>query len=204
MNYSLSPSLTEEGTNGSANIDGIQFIFDPSDGSLKLTGFVLKIEASSEDEAKSGTQIKANRILDFLTGIHRIPISAHLANYKTPDGKLMVEIENAFKWNQINYEDLDLSLVSNMIKSNNIKLMRQLSHYRMGLRASDDVITQIREFYIIIEDEEGKDSSFLSEYKGIRDFVSHCVVPKVFRTCSDFISCEDFIFPLIAQTACGQ
>jgi predicted dehydrogenase len=32
----------------------------------------------------------------------------------------------------------------------------------------------------------------------------HCRVLKVFRTCSNFISCEEFIFPLIVQTACGQ
>ena len=30
----------------------------------------------------------------------------------------------------------------------------------------------------------------------------NCVVPKVFRTCSDFASCELFIFLLIVRTTC--
>ena len=108
--------------------------------------------------------------------MHRIPISASLANFKTPEGIMMVKSDVKIKWDGISAEDLDLSLVDNMIRCNDIKLMRQLSHYHMGLRASDDVITQIREFYMIIDDEGEKYASFLSDYKGIRDFVSH---PKI-------------------------
>jgi hypothetical protein len=176
MNYLLSPKLTEEGTNGSENIDGIQFTFNSSDGSLILTGFVIRVDASSEDEALTIAQIKANRVLDFLTGVHHLPIGAHLANFKTPEGKLMVQSDLKIKWNQFNAENIDLSSVDDMLKWDNIKLMRQLSHYRMGLKASDDIITQIREFYMIVEDEKREHSSFISDYKGIRDFVSHPLI----------------------------
>jgi hypothetical protein len=55
-----------------------------------------------------------------------------------------------------------------------LQLMRQLSHYRRGIEASDDIITQVREFYMILEDEyAGTSNLILPKYSYVRHFVSH-------------------------------
>ena len=163
------------------NIEGFRIIKEESSVSVKLIGFALLVEASSDNEAKEISRIKANRVYDYLTSIHDVPINGYLACYKESNQELYsVESDVKIKWDQLTAKKVDLSVVEKMTKWGEIKLMRQLSHYRIGLKASDDIVTQIREFYLIVEDEYGDKKhpkhAFLSRYKGIRDLVYH---PKI-------------------------
>ena len=154
--YHLNSPIQELALKGYENIESFGIIKEESSGVVKLIGFTLFIETSNYDEAKKLSQIIANRVYDYLTSIHGVPIKGNLACYKKSSEKFYtVGRSIEFRWSQLTAEKLDLSLVEKLAIWDEIKLMRQLSHYRIGLKALDDIITQIREFYLIVEDEYG-------------------------------------------------
>lgn len=188
MIYNLKSPIQELAIKGHEKIEGFKIISEESSGSVKLIGFVLLVEAFSDNEAKEISQLKANRVYDYLTSIHNVPINGYLAYYReSKQESYSTESDVKIKWDQLTAKRVDLSVVEKMTKWGEIKLMRQLSHYRIGLKASDDIVTQIREFYLIVEDEYGDERhpkhGFLSRYKGIRDLVYH---PKINNPDSSF------------------
>ncbi len=51
--------------------------------------------------------------------------------------------------------DLDFSLILEILEGLDEKLLRQLGHYALGLKAAD-IVSKYREFYQVIEDEQEK------------------------------------------------
>ncbi len=180
MNYSLNYALTERSIVGFEKIDDIEFVINRSEDGHKLAGFKIHVNALAEDDAKTVAQLQANIIFDYLTGIHGYPIKGHLDNFIKSDGRIAVENDITLRWNAYTSEDIDLSSIEDILNGEDIRLMRQLSHYRAGLSASKDLVTQVREFYMIVEDEYGDEThekhDFINKYKYVRALVSHAQI----------------------------
>ncbi len=178
MNYSLNDTLIERSIVGFEKIDDIEFVI--SEDGYQLEGFRIHVNALTEDDAKTVAQLQANIIFDYLTGIHGYPIKGHLDNFIKPDGRRTVEKYITIRWDTYTSEDIDLSSIEDILNGEDIRLMRQLSHYRAGLSASKDLVTQVREFYMIVEDEYGDEThekhDFIDKYKYVRALVSHAQI----------------------------
>jgi hypothetical protein len=193
FNYLFLQPIQEQSITGYHDIKDVKFIIDNSEKEPRLIGFGVLVDIMHEEEAKFFAQIKANRIYDYLTGYHKHPITGSLANYVSPDGKNFCEKIFSIKNDNYTAEILDLFFVEEMLAKNNIKLLRQLSHYRLALKSSSDDIAQICEFYMIIEDEYGDKNHpknhLLENYKSIRDLVSHPFIGDINK--KDYLDLSD-------------
>jgi hypothetical protein len=145
-------------------------------GDIFLQGFSLQILPSSREEATIIALEKGNRISDYLTSIHRLPVEAYLQSITEirPKG----EVKQGYATLQMSTNihqpvHLDFTNIEKLIGCGDTKALRQLAHYRMGLRYSSDPINQLREFYLILEDEYGKDHSLLIPYRYVRNALCH-------------------------------
>jgi hypothetical protein len=167
-------------------IDGIRFDTEVHPNGIELRGFTLIISTMDEGEARILAEGKANRIFDYLSWIHNLAITGYFSG--------MTEIRSAGEVKRCmltlsvsgiihNPVDLDFSLVRDILEGRDEKLLRQLGHYSMGLRATD-IVSKYREFYQVIEDEQEKiDASDVKPLESIEDIDSE-MIKRVIRNLS--------------------
>jgi len=137
-------------------IDGIEFLTDVHPLGIELKGFNLIIPAINEADARILAEGKANRIFDYLSWIHNRSISGYFSGMTEirPAGEVKRGIATlAISAIIHNPVDLDFSLILDVLEGRDEKLLRQLGHYSLGLKAAD-IISKYREFYQVIEDEQ--------------------------------------------------
>lgn len=170
-----------------AKFEGIEFkiAFDTEKvrEGIILKGFSIITPTLTRQEAFHFVREKANRIFDYISAIHNYSIEGYLSNMV--EVKTEVEVKTGyaeFSADAILHkpEDLDFNKdsVKSVLQNNDEKLMRQLSHFRRGLK-TDDVITKIREFYLIIEDEYPLKHPFREGYKYVRHLQSHAEMDRL-------------------------
>lgn len=145
-------------------------------GNIFLKGFSLQIPPSSREEATIIALEKSNRISDYLTSIHRLPVEAYLQSITEirPAGEMKRGYATLSLGGNVHLPvHLNFANIENLIGCGDIKVLRQLAHYRMGLRYSSDPINQLREFYLILEDEYGKGHASLIPYRYVRNALCH-------------------------------
>jgi len=145
-------------------------------GDVFLKGFSVQIPPSSQEEATTIALEKGNRISDYLSSIHRLPVEAYLLsiNEIRPAGENKTGY-STFTLDAPTHQPVHLNWadVEEVIGCGDAKLLRQLAHYRMGLRYSQDPINQLREFYLVLEDEYEKGHPSLIPYGYVRNALFH-------------------------------
>jgi hypothetical protein len=173
-NFELSWKISEYSIK---DVPGIKSdIWKNEAGNIFLKGFSLQIPPSSREEATIIALEKGNRISDYLTSIHRLPVEAYLHNITEirPEGQAKhgyATLQASANVHQPVH--LDFANIEKLVGCGDTKVLRQLAHYRMGLRYSSDPINQLREYYLILEDEYGKDHSLLIPYRYVRNALCH-------------------------------
>jgi hypothetical protein len=129
-------------------------------------------------DAINYSRIIANRCTDILSFIVGYGVSCSLKQIneigsevgKVKTGAVFMSAD-AFI---VKPEEVDMTKpsFSRILRNQDDKLARQLSHYRRGV-SSTDVIDQIREYYQIIEDEYGKNDQRTKKYTFVRHLVNH-------------------------------
>lgn len=159
------------------DVEGITSdIWENEAGGIFLKGFSLQILPSGREEARISALEKGNRISDYLTSIHRRPVEAYLIQITEirPAGEVKQgEALSGVSAGVHQPVHLDFANIENLIGCGDTKALRQLAHYRMGLRYALDPINQLREFYLILEDEYGKDHMLLVPYRYVRNALCH-------------------------------
>ncbi|MGD0951275.1 MAG: hypothetical protein ABR985_02595 [Methanotrichaceae archaeon] len=151
-------------------------IWKNESGTIFLKGFSLQIPPSSAEEALIIALEKGNRIANILSSIHLLPVEAYLHNITEikPEGETKTGIAQTKVHANIHQPvDLDFASVKKLLDCNDPKALRQLAHYSKGLRYSSDPINQLREFYLVLEDEYGKNHSLLIPYRYVRNALCH-------------------------------
>ena len=173
-NFKLSWDILE---NSIKDIDGIISEIRRNElGSKFLTGFTLYIPPSNAEEALIIAVEKGNRVADYLGSIHCLPVQAYLSNITEikPKGEVKAGIARLMASANIHQPvDLDFANIKNLLTCDDSKILRQLAHYNFGLRYSHDPINQFREFYLVLEDEYGKEDPYLKKYSYIRHALNH-------------------------------
>lgn len=156
-------------------IEDLAFDIEERKSGIALRGFIIKTPPMSADNAFLYSQEIANRVFDYLSAIHKYHITGYLSNITEikPAGEMKTGIAH-LATDAIIHKDFDLDLreIEPLLKKRDIKLMRQLAHYRMGLE-SRDLVTKVQQFYQVAEDEYTKDNSFIKEYNFVRHISSH-------------------------------
>jgi len=172
--FELSWEINEDSVNDVPGITSEVRISDS--GSVFLKGFNLQIPPSSKEEAVIIALEKSNRISDYLSSIHRLPVEAYLLSITEigSAGEAKAGYAELKTGAAIHKSvNLDWADIKKVIESGDTKLLRQLAHYRAGLRYSQDPINQLREFYLVLEDEYGKDHPSLVPYRYVRNALCH-------------------------------
>lgn len=161
-------------------IDDITFDLEKRDSGIVLKGFTVKTPQMSAENAFIYAQEIANRVFDYLSAMHGYSIKGYLSNIteikpkgETKRGYAQVAMS------QISHKamKLDFGEIEPLLKKKDIKLMRQLAHYRMGLE-SRDLVTKVQQFYQVAEDEYDDKNPFIEQNKWVRHIVSHNVLDK--------------------------
>ena len=137
-------------------------------GKIAVNGFLIYTPELSKEDAIIYAKEKANRVLDYMTALHGVPIECRFNNIgiTVKPGECSTREANiAVKGNIIEQRIINLEpikpILENKMAASDLQLMRQLSHFRRGLEAEDDIVTQIREFFMVVEEEYGdQDNSF--------------------------------------------
>lgn len=159
----------------------IKFQIEELNGKIIINSFIIYTPVMSKEDAIIYVNERANRVLDYMTALHNIPIECNFNNIgttvkpgecSTREAYLGINA-NVIKKTVINFESIR-PIMENKMGASELQLMRQLSHFRRGLEAKDDIVTQIREFFMVVEDEYADhDNSFDDKYSYIRHFVCH-------------------------------
>jgi len=167
-------------------IDGIRFDTEVHPNGIELRGFTIIIPTMDEEGARILAEGKANRIFDYLSWIHNRAITGYFCGMTEmrPAGEvktgMMTLRGSAIIHNPV---DLDFSLVRDILEGRDEKLLRQLGHYSLGLKATD-IVSKYREFYQVIEDELEKiDTSGVKPFERIEDIDSE-TIKRVIRNLS--------------------
>lgn len=159
----------------------IKFQKKEIDGLIVIDSFLIYTPDLSKEDALIYVKEKANRVLDYMTALHDVPIECRFNNIGTTvkTGECstceayLVGNANIIDRKLINFEPIK-SILENKLSASELKLMRQLSHFRRGLEAEDDIVTKIREFFMVVEDEYvDQDNSFYNKYSYVRHFICH-------------------------------
>lgn len=155
------------------------FILDTEkvDEGIHFKGFSIITNALTIQEAFFYAQGKANRFFDYLSAVHKYPVECHMSTMIEVKPKGEVRTGFAFVTGKCvihRPEILDFSKdnAKKILQNSDDKLVRQFSHYRRALK-TDDIIEKIREYWLIIEDEYGKNHPFILNHLYIRHLVNH-------------------------------
>jgi hypothetical protein len=139
-------------------IEGVRFDTATHPLGVELRGFTIIIPAAKEAEARILAEGKANRIFDYMSWIHNRSINGYFSGMTEikHSGEAKIGIAyfgvDAIIHNPV---DLDFSLILDILEGRDERLLRQLGHYALGLKAVD-IVSKYREFYQVIEDEQEK------------------------------------------------
>jgi hypothetical protein len=169
-------SIIEEYITANKEINDIILDTEKVGDKIKLKGFSIFTPELTFMEAINHVKEKANRFSDYISAIHNIPITFHLISMVKNVGGIRERTRMSPEINVRVYkpEKLDLNKASfkKVYQNNDIKLARQLAHFRRGLE-TEDIITKIREFYLIVEDEYGKENHFCKKFSYARHLQAH-------------------------------
>jgi len=155
----------------------------PAEGSdgVVLKGFTISLETpSNHDEPVLAAEEKANRIFSYLSLVHRYPIDGYLESMieDRPKGEPKTGIASLSVDAIIhNMEDLDWEGIEDLLETKDVKLLRQLANYNMGLKSVSPV-EKLQKFYLVIEDEYPRTHPFRMKYEYLRIAVSHSSIGK--------------------------
>lgn len=166
------------------NLKGVAFETQPAannDG-VVLKGFTISLETqSNDDEVILAAQEKANRIFSYLSMVHRRPVEGYLNNMTEdkPEGELKEGIATCNVSAIIHGPlDLDWAGIEDLLETDDVKLLRQLANYHMGLKSVSPV-EKLQKFYLVIEDEyRDRMHPFRQKYEHLRIAVSHAYIDK--------------------------
>jgi hypothetical protein len=152
---------------------------DNNDGTKSVTGFVVTVKASTEDEALNRAKTEAKRLVDVLavlSGGHLgYTLTGH--NMRSPDGRGKVYKTFIGKYNINSSELVDLSQGNfpNLIKTlepqdKDRRLVERLHHANNELESAKNNLYEvmIKEFYLAMEDKEEA-----KKYEPLRHTLSH-------------------------------
>jgi hypothetical protein len=146
--------------------------------------YITSIEITTSDlsfvDAIAYSELLANRCVDLISYIVGRGVSCSLTQIIETGPPGIVREGHAFMTLDTllakpQYVDITTASFSDVLQNRNQKLARQLSHYRRGI-ASSDIIEQIREFYLVLEDEYPDNHPSLQRYRYVRNLVSHAEV----------------------------
>ena len=129
-------------------------------------------------EAVNYSKLLANRCADIISSMIGTGVSFSFKQItELPETPGQFEKTTFF---QIGYQtsfrleviDMTKFSILEVFSNKNAKLARQLSHYRRALLSSDP-INQIKEFYLVIEDEYGRNDNRTKEFRYLRNLLSH-------------------------------
>lgn len=161
------------------NLQNLKFDSEEKDGTKRLVGFTIKIKNSTLKRGEDIANLKATRLVNYLSGVYPRHFSVRLAhvesNWKggTKHTKFFMEIRGDVIFS-INIKDSPIKLQS--LLKNDSRLNQKLAHFNRGLEASDnsDPITMIKEFYQVFDEE--KDKKKIEKYRLIRHLLSHPIL----------------------------
>jgi hypothetical protein len=136
-----------------------------NDGTKSVTGFVVTVKASTEDEALNRAKTEAKRLVDILAvlfgGYLGFTLRGH--NMRSPDGRNTVSKTLRSRYNINSSELVDLSqgnyprLIKTLeLQGKDVRLVERLHHANNGLEAAKNNLNEvmIKEFYLVMEDKE--------------------------------------------------
>lgn len=175
-NFRLSRDIL---VNSITDTDGIRSNVRTDDhGNKFLMGFTLSIPPESSEQALIIAKEKGNKVADWLSCIHNLPVEAFLLDMTEtrPHGMVRVLLNGlnfGCGFHEPKSIDLDFIGIERLFENNDVKALRQIAHYRVGLRYSSDPINQFREFYLVIEDQYDKNDPLLRQYNYVRHALNH-------------------------------
>lgn len=157
--------------------EGIEFDTEKTEGGICLKGFSLTTPHLTMKESLHFVWEKANRIFDYMSAIHNRSIEGRL------DRIIRMGAEGEVRTGYVNCSadlilhrpvDLDFNKDSatSVLQNSDKQFMRQLSHFRRGLE-TNNTVTKVREFYLIIEDQYPPDHVFIQDYSYVRHLQNH-------------------------------
>ena len=158
------------------NLSNIRLIKNSDNNDALATELEITITAPTREDAHNKAIEIANKCVAFLTFRKRFLVTASLYNIgPQPSGITMTGYSSLAITAIIDkYDNIDLTAepLPGIINNSEDKLSRQLSHYHRAFQ-TDDVMTKIREFYQVIEDEYNNTGDFIESHKLVRHLVSH-------------------------------
>jgi hypothetical protein len=150
-----------------------------NDGTKSITGFVVTVKASTQDEALNKAKTEAKRLVDILAvlsgGYLGYTLRGH--NMRNPDGRNTVSKTFVSSYNINSSELVDLSQGNfpKLIKtlepqSRDLRLVERLNHANNGLEAAKNNLYEvmIKEFYLAMAEK-----AEARKYEPLRDVLSH-------------------------------
>ena len=156
----------------------------------ELKGFSLLITATNEPDALILAEGKATRIFDYLSYVHNRSIRGYLDSMEEIINEAggVRTIIKALSASLTMHKpfDLDLAEIGDVIEGGNEKLLRQLGHYSLGLKALDPA-SRYREFYQVIEDEKRspEDTSKIISYPKSITTIDNKTIIRIIRNLLD-------------------
>jgi hypothetical protein len=160
------------------NLSNITFTTESDARNTSIVSIEIVTPDLSFVDAINYSQTLANRCVDIMSFIVGYGISCSIKQINEIGGEIGKTKTGAVFYSSdaliVKPEEVDLTkpFISKILLNQDEKFVRQLSHYRRGI-SSQDVIEQIREFYLVLEDEYGKNSARLQPIAYIRHLVSH-------------------------------
>ena len=152
---------------------------DNNDGTKSVTGFVVTVKASTEDEALNRAKTEAKMLVDLLavlSGGH-LGFTLRGHNIRSPDGRNTVSkiLRSRYNINSSELVNLSQGNYPRLINTLNLKgkerrLVERLNHANNGLEAAKNELSEvmIKEFYLAIADKWKA-----RKYKPVRHVLSH-------------------------------
>ncbi len=142
----------------------------------KAIGLEVTIDEPTEEKATTSAINIANTVAACLTFLKGVPVKAHLSSIanlsSSKPSTQFIFIGSRFVLDASQDVDFTTNPIRELLSGQNIKLHRQLAHYQRALE-TEDIITKIREFYQVVEDEYPSDHSFIQAHIWARHLVSH-------------------------------
>lgn len=169
-------SIIEERIDENKEINDIILDTEKFSDKIKLKGFSIVTPEPTFMEAMNDVKEKANRFSDYISAVHNMPITFHLISIEKNVGGIRERTRMSPEINVGVYkpEKLELNKASfkKVYKNTDKQLARQLAHFRRGLETVD-IITKIREFYLVVEDEHGEGNPFCKNFSYVRHLQVH-------------------------------
>jgi hypothetical protein len=159
------------------DLPDVKLLTDVIGNNRYITSIEITTPDSSFVDAINYSKLIANRCVDMISYIVGFGVSCSLSQINeigppgtVKTGAVFCTIDAVLS--KMQNVDITTTSFSNALQNRDRKLVRQLSHYRLGLLSSD-IVEKIREFYQVLEDEYTKNHPSIEKYKYVRHLVSH-------------------------------